>query len=886
MQNRGRDVFNSACKKMLGLMLLTIIYFSFPPQAQAIQHPPNNELPEVFLRFSYTGTGPAMVTGRDQEGEILLPVTSLFSALMIPFEYSASGKTLNGNIPAHAISFRFDGEKQQANSSLTTLSLNSDKVHFTESEMYAAPAVLRELLQLDFQLNPRTLTLRLSTNHTLPVAERQVRLQRQSRIQLNQTELNGLDVMYAPDRRLLDGGVLDYRISSSLNTERQNNHTYFVRGGAELLGGDMQGSIRGAVSGELHTFQTNDIRWRYGMPENPWLRSVSLGQSRFSRGFQGRGFTGIQLSNQPLAPRFLFDDWTTSVQVPPGSELEVFLNRRLFDYQLIDESGRYDLALPLRYGQSTIEMNTYYPDGTSDVMERRIQIPFTLSKPGELLYTLSAGYMDQYLPQSGERPASAEGIVAYGLNSLITAESGFRYLGSDVYEPLLVYGALSARTDDGHVFRVDAAPGYFYEFTGSAFYANNVRWSLNMTNYTGSSLYNRFGYDYRLQSMLYIPWLPVNTPGGIHIRMNHDSRPSETLTRYSAGATMRLSRLNVQVEYRDALRGRAGELLSTNASIRGNMSYRFGRSAALMPLRNALVRISADYRRSVSSVHQLQLSLSRPVTRTGRIRLQLQHFPERNSTFAHVGIVLNLNSMRASSGVTGSRGNINYQQSVMGSVQLDRARSEPFFDNRYHTGKATVSVRMFVDVTGNGIYEPDGGDYLIRDNAVRLAGRRHTLKQHNGITRITGLQSYRKYDLVVHTAAIRDPALVPLEERVRFSAAPNRSTPVDIPFYQTGVAEGNVSLMRAGRSEPAGGIRIMLERTESDFTKTVTTFTNGIFYAAELPLGEYRAQIDPNQLQQLQAESSPGELTFTIKVTTGGHVVEGLNFRILSKEDE
>ncbi len=873
-------------RSFISAILLFFFWGCLPFTASATESMDDQNPTEVYLQFSYPGTSQQIITALDKEGEILLPVSALFRILMIPFELDEPQKKLTGDIPAENISFQFDISQGQAKSSNTTLRIEENEYHFSGSEFYTTPAVLSGLLQLNFQVNLRRLTLRLTTPLTLPLAERQARIQRQSRVQQNLHEFSGLDVMYTPNRKILDGGVLDYRLGSSVNTDRRNSYSYFFRGGAELLGGDIQGAIRGNVTDDLHRFETNNVRWRFAMPENPLLRSVVLGQSRFSQGFLNRSFTGVQLSNNPVAPRVYFDEWTLSDEFMPETEIEVFLNNRLIDYQLTGESGLYEVGVPLRYGQSIIELNTYFPDGSREFTERRIQIPVTFSKPGELLYTLSAGYMDQFIPQAGsERPASAEGVVAYGLDSYLTAESGFRYLESDVYDPMLVYGALSARTNNGHAFRIDAAPGYYYEFAGSGLYAHNIRWDLNLTNFSGTSFYNRFGYDYRMQSMIYLPWYPVHIPGGIRLRIHHDGLPTETRTHYSAGATTRINRLSLNLEYRDLLIGRSGDLMSTNSTIRGSIAYRFSRTAVLTPVRRMLFRISADYRRTVSSVHQVQVSVSRPVYRTGRIRLQLRHFPERNQTMGEAGIVLNLNGTQASTQVSANRNNINFQQSVLGSIHFDAARNAAFFENRYHAGNASVSVRMFVDVSGTGTYEPNEGDYVIHDNAVRLAGQRFIQRQHNGITRITGLQPYRKYELEVFTGAIPDPALVPLEERIRFSAPPNQSKKIDIPIYRTGVAEGTVTQTRFGRDEPAGGIRVILDRLENDFTKTITTFSNGIFYAAELPPGTYTARVDSDQLNQLQADSSPDELTFEIDTTPGGDIVEGLHFQIIRHDD-
>ncbi|MDD3384767.1 MAG: hypothetical protein PHN30_03525, partial [Bacteroidales bacterium] len=153
----------------------------------------------------------------------------------------------------------------------------------------------------------------------------------------------------------------------------------------------------------------------------------------------------------------------------------------------------------------------------------------------------------------------------------------------------------------------------------------------------------------------------------------------------------------------------------------------------------------------------------------------------------------------------------------------------------------------------------------------------------DSVIRITQLQSYFRYNMEVNRNQIKNPMLAPALDKFSFVADPNQYKRIEIPFYRTGVAEGIVSLEQEGLLKGLGGLRLQVLKEGGDDPEVVKTFSSGDFYVMDLAPGQYTIQVDPIQLDFLDAEQLDGPYRFEIKPMVDGDFVEGIQIILIKK---
>ncbi|MCF7808795.1 MAG: carboxypeptidase-like regulatory domain-containing protein [Candidatus Marinimicrobia bacterium] len=248
----------------------------------------------------------------------------------------------------------------------------------------------------------------------------------------------------------------------------------------------------------------------------------------------------------------------------------------------------------------------------------------------------------------------------------------------------------------------------------------------------------------------------------------------------------------------------------------------------------------------------------------------------RDSKYFEVGISWDLDAFRTTTSVRTIRSTPSFIQTARGSMGWDRNTNSLLFDNRQQVGRAGVTVRMFVDDDNSGIF--DEGEELLPGNALTIERSSSRQVTQNGITRMTQLQPYRRYNFRVNEARVDNPMLVASHKKFSIITDPNQYKQLDVPFYTTGVIDGRVDKRKDGELVPLSGLRIHIRAIDGNFEKTVRTFGDGSFYSMEVPPGRYELSVDDAQLVFLRAVSIPAVQSFSIQPSAEGDYVEGLDF--------
>jgi len=875
-------------KSMVKLWTLAALLFFSPALTETVMvraAESGHDSEEVLLTFRYRGVGNVYVTGLyDYElDQMYLPVMELFSYLKIHLDPIEGDFTISGNYltPDNPFQFRFN--QQQVILGDHIYDFEADDFRIGEMDYFVTPGVMEEVFDLDFTINMNQLTLSLDTEHTMPVVEITERERAREVVEARQVTREYYPLEYDRNRRVAGFGFADYNITGNF-TDDTPTMNYNIMGGAELLGGDIQGSVTGFLSEDDHRLRADNLRWRYVVRDNPWFSRFAVGQMS-TTGLQPRSIRGVSVSNDPLEPRRMYETYTIDGNTEADSEVELYLNNRLIDFQRADEAGYYRFEFPLTYGTSRISIQIYTPSGDHRTIDRQIQIPFTFLPPGELAYNVQGGLTETFLGDDAEEKRIAHGDVAYGINNWLTASVGSEYIEDINDDRPFFYGGLSARILSQFLVNLDLAPDAFYRGTASVMFPSGRNFNLQYTEYQGETVFNTRGAERDVSGTFFIPFQLRNTRMGFRLGGDHSRFGSSSITRYRTDLSLRLGRTNLRFNYRDALFYSDNEYDFGQGQITGSLTYTFMRSPGVPVFaRGMFLRSNITYNTADNELDQADFQLSRSIRQSARLNLNAGYDFRSAQHYVRLGFTMDLQPVRSTTNVDVRGDRTTVRQNLRGSLGFDHDPERIVTSNRNQVGRAGASVILFIDHNNSGTY--DEGDEIIPHRAIRLDRSAQMQVGSDGIIRIGQLQSYYRYNLEVMRSALPNPLLAPGKDEFSFVADPNQYKRIEIPFYRTGVIDGTVYIVRDGEKQPRGGLRIQIKGVDVDFEETIRNFSDGSYYAMDMPPGNYTAKVDPSQLEFLNVYQEDGALEFEIQALAEGDFVENLDILLKPQTEE
>ncbi|MEX0890053.1 MAG: hypothetical protein WDZ33_00815, partial [Balneolaceae bacterium] len=336
----------------------------------------------------------------------------------------------------------------------------------------------------------------------------------------------------------------------------------------------------GSWSSRSQSFRTNGFRWRYGIRNHSWITRVTVGQTT-SRGLLPVSFSGIQISNNPLEPRQFFDHYRFQGRTDPESEVELYRNNSLIDYQQADELGQYRFEFPLTYGTSRYNIRIYTPDGEQTEDRARIQIPFTFTPPGEVNYALDAGRLDNPLPGTVDRSLLTRGRVSTGLTNWLTVRGSADYFESYHQSLPTFTTALTTRLFQHYLVEAELANDVLYRTSANVIYPSGVNLGASYDHYLREGgIYNRSGNQSAIQGNLFVPIQIGEVPLFFRTAFTREYRSISTQTRYNLNLSSRIGRVNFRFSFRDAQSERLNWATTPAARLNSVVTYTFSRSRA------------------------------------------------------------------------------------------------------------------------------------------------------------------------------------------------------------------------------------------------------------------------------------------------------------------
>lgn len=855
------------------------------------------DVDEVTLTFGFPAIGQVYVTCAFRGDQPLIAAGEVLSLLQIPFKRADNRFGMSGAYPNKGDAWEIDPIKFKVMRRGEKIPLLADQFYLGETDLFLSPAVFKDILGLDFTVNPYGLMLSLQADRITPVEER---LKRQSvRNQLKneapENILKQYPMMYPRKRSFLAPGMIDYNLGySGANAFSQFN--YSVSAGLEVLGGDLQGNFTGYNNANASASSFSNLRWRFVFPGgmdaigNPFISDLTAGQINVL-GPYGGAVRGVSISNTPIVPRRVLDVFAIEGFTMPDSEVELLIGNQLVDFVRADELGYYRFTTPMTYGTVRVGIRIYTPQGEVIMEDRQLQIPFTFVPRGMLNYSVQAGFEDVLFQDTIGTNLIGHGSMSYGLTNNMTVRAGvdrrFDTSGNVVYTP---YGSASFRLFDQYLFNVDYLPNTFIRANASVFYANNTSLTLLYSDYQNSTVNPELIGNRPIREASANYFLPLkifNRVSGFRAGYEQFWYMTGEERRMLFDFNTRIGPIVSRINYREELLINAERNSDPKRLVTGSFTYTIPRTPGIPVFVRGMffrAQLRHDMKR-LDATALGSLQFSQTVLRRGRLTIGFDHDFANNANILQFALLFDFNAVRSGSQVIfrqqGLRVDPSYNQTFSGSLGADLRNGMILATNRDQVGRAGVTVRMFIDENNNSKY--DKGEEIIPARSVRLDQSATMLQGKDGLLRITQLQSYWTYRLTVDQGALPDANLTPLFDKFSFVADPNRFKLIDIPLYRTGTIEGMVYRDRgAGLLDPQPGLRLKLARNgDHENATTIRTFADGSFYAYGLIPGDYTLLVDSMQLRFMNVIQQPDTLKFTILPMPEGHWIDTLEIKLL-----
>jgi len=765
--------------------------------------------------------------------------------------------------------------------------ITSDDYILTDLDTYIPPRFFSDIFGLDFSVDFNNLTLRLDTEVEIPIIEQFLRRSKRRLASVNRGEQTFYPIEYGLKRDVFNGGFLDYSLGANLSSTI-NTLNYSGSIGLQVLGGDLEGSMFGNLNSETTVFDTNNLRWRTLIRENRLISSITLGQTNTDGVFMN-SYSGIRITNEPVEPRRLFDEFELQGTTFPQSEIELYLDNALIDFSQADELGNYRFLVPQFYGTTQLDVRIYGPTGQIIQQRSRQQVPFNFVPKGELNYRINAGVLENPIIGETERENTLQGSFSYGLSSWLSSKLGVEYYSTEIGKNEPFYTAtLSSRIASSYILTLEGVTKGYLRSSLNAVYPNSASINLDYTNYTsGTSIYNNSGNDHQFIGSMFLPFTLFNQPLGLRVSNFSRVRDGSSLNTIRTDLNAKISRVNLRFGYSDRLIDTFNLFDGSGSGIlESAMTYNFSRNPNIPKfIRGTFIRNQFRFIPSTNELQSGEFLVSRSLFNQGRIQASIgRNFQGEFNTF-RLSFVIDLGPVRSNSTMTLLRSTVNASQTVRGSVGYDSNFGNFLWTSRNQVGRSGTAVRFYVDNNANGQYE-EQEDEILDDISLRLGRSGAASISKNGILYYSLLSPYFRYNLELNQSSIKNPMLVADKDQFSILTDPNTFKHIDIAFNMSGVMEGLVErVYENDQTQGIGGLKILLNEAGDSEVKEIRTFSDGSFYDYPLKPGNYQLRIDPTQLTLLQARSEPEIIEFEVQTLRDGDFVEGLLFNLFPLEE-
>lgn len=848
-------------------MLAVALTFSLPADAQAAPavtergvEEANPLIVELLLDKERLSD---VLTIYEVRNDFLLPVGELSSLLTIGITVDPANRIASGFILDPENLFRLDYDKREILFAGKSRKLDAWQVQFIDGELYLARDVLQQALPVDFSLDLSTLRMEAHAREKLPV---QLKLQRERDARLlNQGAAAVATPLYPrlPNRYGLIG--LPF-IDTTLTAEaRKSGKQVKFR---SSLSTSFSSDLLGMEAAGFLNYQTGDPKPRGRItlgrhdPEGHLLGP--LGARSFEMGdvilpavrnvlTGAGGGAGVVISNRPLNQGNSYGLQTLRGPLQPGWDVTLYINDALVAFQTSRPDGTYEFRdLNLNYGRTEFSLVFNGPLGERRVERQAFQLDQTLTRPGELFYTLGGKQEDggvyRYVGQIDfglMRNAALAGSVV----TIDDPENGkARYY--------LAAGLRAAAA--GALFNTD----YTRDLAGGDSLEIGVRTTIFGLAIDAARTWIN-GYSPDLQSGGSAPKLQDR------ILLNGNIVLSDTL------------RLPVALDARREV-SRDGE---TTATIQQRISLNLldmnftnqigwenrsgpdrvdGSFQAVRRVAGAGISGQIAYRIVPHfDVANAALNFDKMLGDHDRLNVGLIHTFGESSTTLSAGVNHRIgNFALGMNGFFSSHRNYGIGLTLFTAFGHDPANNHWIRDWQPMAGTGFIAARAFLDANDNQRFDAGEEPVPRVSFAVNGVTRSEAVTNAAGRTLLRRVPTRSFANIAIDPASLEDIQWQPGMPGVRALPRAGHPVTVDLPIVVTSEIEGTVLFADGSNIRGIGNAKLELVGRDGVVMATTKSASDGYFVLSGIRPGEYEVRISPEQLASLKLNvDKPAKVT-------------------------
>ncbi len=812
-----------------------------------------------------------------QFGEkVFLPLGELATMMTIGIRTYPSEGTARGFIRGEDRPFSLNLANRVVTLGGKSSTFDPADVLLQEDDLYVERKLLAQWLLVDFQVDLSSLSIKLQPREPLPL---QLRLEREAKIGNLRGQSRPVDLNYPLQDnpyKILDLPFIDQTIS--LGQQRSGSTRSTAASYSTYLRSDFAGLQASAYLSGSNQSNSKDSRLTVGRYDpgarllgplaarSFWLGNVSVaGVPNVSRSVDGG--TGFSVSNLPLDRPTRFTSHTLQGDLPPGWDVELYLNKALIGFQQSRPDGKYAFNdLSLVYGENEFRLVFHGPQGQLRVERQDFLLDDSLNDPGQFYYNVASSQ-----DEKGLRHTAA--LAEWGLSKSLTGRGG----------------VITSREFDGTQSQYTTVG--LNAFAGSAILLGNLTRKTN-----GGSLYE-LGVRTRLAGVS-IGWNHLNLRSFSSDIFPETVDPLRTRDQFrfdGALSVQPLGPLSYTLELRrDRFRSgatalEANALLSASlgwALISNSVHLRKAQESNTVDgifqiggnVGNFRVRGQAGYLlRPSAKVSTLALTADRSLGAGYLLNVGLNHTFLDSTTTLTSSLNKSFGSFAVAltGGIT-SRRDFNIGVQVFMAIGRDPGGSQWIFSAVPMAETGGVSARVFIDSNGNGVMDAD--ESPLSNVGFLVNSSNHPARtDSSGVAYIGHLAGNRPTDIGINAATIEDPQLASMVKGLRVIPRPGNVTRMGFPVASTGEIDGTVSLTSNGRKRGIGNVLVELMDKAGKVVSQARSGSDGFFVLVEVLPGEYSLRVGEQQLNELNLRySGPRPVTIPPK----GAFVNGQDFAL------
>ncbi len=673
-----------------------------------------------------------------------------------------------------------------------TLILTSSDVLVIGREPYLAAEFLLRMFHLSFTLEMNQLKAVLRTEELLPVAADRERDELMGKLKGKYFSHPVYPLLGGRDRMFLGGGVADYTFTG-MHSGGNTSMSAAVRTGAEIFDGEFNGTVSMAYDHGRPENGDTRAQWKYVFDPSGAVSSVSLG-SIFAGGMSAKQFNGLQISNEPVVPREVYQTIALREQTHPDWTVELYADEQLIESKRADASGIVQFDVPLAYGTNIYTLRMYGPAGEIEIERKRIQIPFTFVPPHTLDYTVNAGSL------SDEHVFFSQVHCMYGISERMSNRLSLEYIGDTLRSRPVLTDLLSLRFGESMLTALEASPAVRYGADVQIMTPARWQWGASAMLFEKNEYYNRALEKAAYRTAVSVPFSIGSLQTSFHAEASRIYSSRLTADEGSAALSASPGSWSVDLAERAGRSFDGDVLLGKTSTLTGALLYGFSgwfcRSSFICDL---LLNISATFDQYFRKASLFCCNFSACIFKTGRCQIGIERNMLDCRTTASIMLTFDFDCMRTASLVQYGSHEAE-TQTISGALVFNRANGSIDMFGRPWDGTAGAEIRMFLDSNGNGCR--DSNEAAV-DASVGLQNAAAFQKKENGIIKLWDLLPYQRYNIDIRDAALENNLWAPKYTSFSFVTDPNSLKLIDVPFVPVGLIEGKCRMERKRRRSSA-----------------------------------------------------------------------------------